>query len=32
MDYQGNPNRMYNFVMIIGDEREAVATLARPQK
>lgn len=29
---QGVPGRFYDFVLIVGDEREAVCTLARPQK
>ncbi|MES2122649.1 MAG: hypothetical protein V4492_07740 [Chlamydiota bacterium] len=29
---QGAPGRFYDFVLIAGDEREAVCTLARPQK
>ena len=29
---QGIPQRFYDFILITGDEREAVVTLARPQK
>jgi len=29
---QGHPKKFYDFVLITGDEREAIYTMARPQK